>query len=64
MKTIGTLSYILCWKELIVITFSYPAVEHVKWFAPYLVGAAPSRDFSQHVVLVWYWIGCIFLLPR
>src|SRR5215203_6538041 len=36
--------------------WSVPAEAHVKWFAPYIVGAAP-QPISATLTNVWFWTG-------
>ena len=38
-----------------------PASAHVKWFAPYVVGAAPA-PISQTLANGWFWMGIVLVL--
>ena len=38
-----------------------PAAAHVKWFAPYIVGA-PPQPVSATLTNPWFWIGIILVL--
>lgn len=41
---------------VICLMFAWPAAAHVKWFAPYIVGA-PPQPISSVLGDQWYWIG-------
>jgi hypothetical protein len=41
--------------------WSVPAEAHVKWFAPYIVGAAP-QPVSATLTNMWFWIGIALVL--
>lgn len=38
-----------------------PAFAHVKWFAPYVVGAAPA-PITDTLANGWYWLGLVLVL--
>ncbi len=38
-----------------------PAHAHVKWFAPYVVGAAPA-PISETLINGWFWMGIVLVL--
>ncbi|BCJ91009.1 hypothetical protein IZ6_17440 [Terrihabitans soli] len=38
-----------------------PASAHVKWFAPYIVGAPPA-DVSTTLTNTWFWVGIVLVL--
>jgi len=38
-----------------------PAQAHVKWFAPYVVGAAPA-PVSETLVNGWFWLGILLVM--
>lgn len=40
---------------------SEPALAHVKWFAPYIVGA-PPRPIAATLADAWFWTGLILVL--
>jgi hypothetical protein len=45
---------------LLLVACATPAVAHVKWFAPYIVGA-PPQPISETLGNVWFWTG-LFLV--
>jgi DUF305 family protein family protein len=40
---------------------SAPALAHVKWFAPYIVGA-PPQPIATTLANVWFWTGIVLVL--
>ncbi|RZA06761.1 MAG: hypothetical protein EOP02_38010, partial [Proteobacteria bacterium] len=38
-----------------------PAYAHVKWFAPYVVGAAPA-PITSTLTNSWFWLGIVLVL--
>ncbi len=49
-------------------SFSFPVQAHVKWFAPYIVGAAP-QPVSETLANTWFWLAValvtgFFMLTR
>ncbi len=46
---------------VIVCVSATPALAHVKWFAPYIVGAAP-RPVSNTLADPWFWTGIALVL--
>lgn len=50
---IGFIIGLLCW--------SSPALAHVKWFAPYIVGA-PPQPISTTLANAWFWTGIALVL--
>ena len=46
---------------LTVLAATAPASAHVKWFAPYIVGAAPQR-LSATLGNVWFWTAIVLVL--
>jgi hypothetical protein len=49
----GLLFGLLCW--------SSPALAHVKWFAPYIVGA-PPQPIATTLANTWFWTGIVLVL--
>ena len=43
------------------LTWSGPAQAHVKWFAPYIVGA-PPQPIGATLTNVWFWTAIILVL--
>lgn len=43
------------------VAFAVPAQAHVKWFAPYIVDAAP-QPIGVNLTNVWFWIGIALAL--
>lgn len=43
------------------VAFAVPAQAHVKWFAPYIVDAAP-QPIGVTLTNVWFWIGIALAL--
>ena len=46
---------------LVVVVASVPAHAHVKWFAPYIVGA-PPQTIGTTLTNVWFWSGIALVL--
>jgi hypothetical protein len=40
---------------------AWPAQAHVKWFAPYIVGA-PPRPISATLADTWFWLGIVLVM--
>jgi hypothetical protein len=43
------------------VAFATPADAHVKWFAPYIVGAPPA-PISNTLSDVWFWTAIVLVL--
>ena len=46
---------------LAILATAAPAQAHVKWFAPYIVGA-PPQPISVTLVNTWFWTGIALVL--
>lgn len=46
---------------VIAVSLASPAVAHVKWFAPYIVGAAP-QPIGVTLANPWFWTGLLLVL--
>ena len=46
---------------LMLVAAATPAEAHVKWFAPYIVGAAP-RPIADTLANGWFWLGIALVL--
>lgn len=44
-----------------VVMLAFPATAHVKWFAPYIVGAAP-QPLMATLVNLWFWAAVMLVL--
>jgi len=44
-----------------LLAFTLPAQAHVKWFAPYIVGAAP-QPVSATLTNLWFWTGLVLVV--
>lgn len=44
-----------------LVLLGQPAEAHVKWFAPYIVGA-PPQPVSRTLANVWFWTGIVLVL--
>jgi hypothetical protein len=61
---LGRYSRIFCWLSLtLAVSFlgTVPAHAHVKWFAPYIVGAAP-QPLGQTLGNFWFWTALALVL--
>ena len=47
---------------LALATWSVPAQAHVKWFAPYIVDAAPL-PISETLTNIWFWLAIVLVMP-
>jgi len=57
-KTVGAISLLAL---ALATSFALPAYAHVKWFAPYIVGAAP-QPVGVTLRDEWFWLGIILTL--
>lgn len=46
---------------LLAFSIPMPVSAHVKWFAPYIVGA-PPEPVSRTLVDTWFWVGIVLVL--
>lgn len=46
---------------LLPLVVASPAAAHVKWFAPYIVGA-PPQPIAATLGNVWFWTGILLVL--
>jgi hypothetical protein len=51
----------LCLTILALLAAPDPALAHVKWFAPYIVGA-PPQPISATLTNIWFWTGIALVL--
>ncbi len=51
----------LCLGAAPAMLLAWPAQAHVKWFAPYIVGA-PPRPISATLADTWFWLGIVLVM--
>lgn len=51
----------LCLGAAPAMLLAWPAQAHVKWFAPYIVGA-PPRPISATQADTWFWLGIVLVM--